>query len=31
MAMFPMTLGDPYTPNYPNFCIFRRLLYFRSE
>jgi len=25
MAMFSITLGDPYPPNHPNFCIFRRL------
>jgi len=31
MAMSLMTLGDPQPPNHPNFCIFRRLSYLRSE
>jgi len=31
MAMFPMTLVTPNPPNNPNFCIFRRLSYLRSE
>ena len=31
MAMFPMTLGDPYRPPQKKNCIFRRLSYLRSE
>ena len=31
MAMFPMTWVTLSPPNHPNFCIFRRLSYPRSE